>query len=83
MICFLQAARAETTDGIVEMQDKLITSIHNKADKRYEALLRKAEEARTRAVEVLEGIGTLVLDDSILDNDLRKHIFALDSRNTP
>jgi len=77
VICFLQAARAETTDGIVEMQDKLITSIHNKADKRYEALLRKAEEARTRAVEVLEGIGTLVLDDSIPDNDLRKHIFAL------
>jgi hypothetical protein len=61
VICFLQAARAETTDGIVEMQDKLITSIHNKADKRYEALLRTAEEARSRAVEVLEGIGTLVL----------------------
>jgi TnpA family transposase len=77
VICFLQAARAETTDGIVEMQDKLITSIHNKADKRYEALLRTAEEARTRAVEVLEGIGTLVLDDSIPDGKLRKRIFAL------
>jgi hypothetical protein len=77
VICFLQAARAETTDGIVEMQDKLITSIHNKADKRYEALLRTAEEARTRAVEVLEGIGTLVLDDSIPDGKLRNHIFAL------
>jgi TnpA family transposase len=59
------------------MQDKLISSIHNKADKRYEALLRTAEEARTRAVEVLEGIGTLVLDDSIPDRNLRKHIFAL------
>ncbi len=31
---------AEMTDGIVEMQDKLITSIHNKARKRYEELLR-------------------------------------------
>lgn len=59
------------------MQDKLITSIHNKADKRYEALLRTAEEARTRGVEVLEGIGTLVLDDSIPDRNLRKDIFAL------
>ena len=77
VICFLQAARAEMTDGIVEMQDKLITSIHNKARKRYEELLRATEEARTRAVEVLEGMGTLVLDDSIPDNNLRKHIFDL------
>ena len=63
VICFLQAARAETTDAIIEMQDKLITSIHNKARKRYDGLLRTAEEARSRAVEVVEELGTLVLDD--------------------
>jgi hypothetical protein len=60
VICFLQAARAEMTDGIVEMQDKLITSIHNKARKRYEDLLSATEEARSRAVEVLEEMGTVV-----------------------
>jgi TnpA family transposase len=77
VICFLQAARAEMTDGIIEMQDKLITSIHNKARKRYEELLWATEEARTRAVEVLERMGTLVLDDSIPDDKLRKYIFNL------
>ena len=77
VICFLQAARAETTDAIIEMQDKLITSIHNKARKRYDGLLRAAEEARSRAVEVVEELGTLVLDDSIPDDQLRKQIFAL------
>jgi hypothetical protein len=77
VICFMHAARAEMTDGIVEMQDKLITSIHNKARKRYEELLRATEEARTRAVEVLEGIGSLVLDNSIEDSSLRERIFAL------
>lgn len=77
VICFLQAARAEITDGIVEMQDKLITAVHNKARKRYEELLQATEEARMRAVEVLEGVGTLVLDDSIPDDRLRKHIFDL------
>ena len=77
VICFLQAARAETTDAIIEMQDKLITSIHNKARKRYDGLLRTAEEARSRAVEVVEELGTLVLDDSIPDDQLRKQIFAL------
>jgi Domain of unknown function (DUF4158) len=77
VICFLHAARAEMTDSIIEMQDKLITSIHNKARKRYDDVLRATEEARSRAVEVLEGMGTLVLNDSIPDHELRKHIFAL------
>jgi hypothetical protein len=77
VICFLQAARAEMTDGIVEMQDKLITSIHNKARKRYEDLLRATEEARSRAVEVLEELGTVVLDDSIPDHEVRQSIFKL------
>jgi TnpA family transposase len=77
VICFLQAARAEMTDGIVEMQDKLITSVHNKARKRYEELLRATEEARSRAVEVLEELGTVVLDNSIPDHEVRQAIFKL------
>ena len=75
IICFLQAARAEMTDGIVEMQDKLITAIHNKARKRHEELLRATEEARTRAVEVLETMGTIVLDPSVPDGELRNWLF--------
>src|SRR6516164_7048051 len=60
-LCFLHAARAETTDAIVEMQDKLITAVHSKARQRYEDLLRATEEARSRAVEILEELGTVVL----------------------
>jgi hypothetical protein len=76
VLCLLQAARADTTDAIIEMQDKLITGVHNKARERYEDLLRATEEARTRAVEVLEEVGSLVLDDSISDRALRQAIFA-------
>ena len=76
VLCFLQAARAETTDGIIEMQDKLITGVHNKARHRYEELLRATEEARTRAVEVLEEMGSLVLDEAVSDAGLRHAIFA-------
>ena len=77
VLCFLHAARAEITDSIIEMQDKLITSIHNKARKRYDDVLRATEETRSRAVEVLEGMGTLVLNDAIPDHEVRKCIFAL------
>ena len=60
----------------VEMQDKLITAVHSKARQRYEDLLRATEEARSRAVEILEELGTVVLDDSIPDSELRTAIFA-------
>jgi hypothetical protein len=62
VLCFLHAARAEATDAIVEIQDKLITAVHSKARQRYEDLLRATEEARSRAVEILEELGTVVLD---------------------
>jgi hypothetical protein len=77
VLCVLHAARAEITDSIIEMPDKLITSSHNKARKRYDDMLRATEETRSRAVEVLEGMGTLVLNDAIPDHALRKPIFAL------
>ena len=76
VLCFLQAARAETTDAVIEMQDKLITGVHNKARLRYDDLLRATEEARSRAVEVLEELGMIVLDESIPDSELRGEIFA-------
>jgi hypothetical protein len=70
LVCFLQAALAETTDAIVEAQDKLITTVHAKAKKRREELLRAGEEARQRAVEVVEVMGELVLDDALPDVQL-------------
>ena len=66
----------ETADAVVEVQDKLITSVHSKAKKRRDALLRASEEAKRRAVEVLEVMGELVLDDAIPDVELRSEIFG-------
>ncbi|MDQ6673129.1 MAG: DUF4158 domain-containing protein [Chloroflexota bacterium] len=40
LVCFLQAALAETTDAVVEAQDKLITTVHGKAKKRRDESLR-------------------------------------------
>lgn len=76
LLCLLQAALAETADAVVEVQDKLITSIHAKAKKRREALLRASEEARRRAVEVVEVVGGLVLDAAVPDGQLRAEIFG-------
>jgi hypothetical protein len=74
LVCFLQAALAETTDAVVEAQDKLITTVHSKAKKRRDELLRAGEGAKRRAVEVLEVVGEMVLDESIPDAQLRNEI---------
>jgi TnpA family transposase/DNA-binding MarR family transcriptional regulator len=75
VLCFLEAALAETIDAIVEMQDKLITRTHNRAKDEREALLRTTEQARGRAVAVLENLGSLVLDPAIPSDQLRERIF--------
>jgi hypothetical protein len=76
VLCFLRAALVSTTDAVVEMQDKLITGVHNKARQRWEKILRATQEARRRVVEALEEVGSLVLDESIPDAELRRDIFA-------
>jgi hypothetical protein len=61
-----------TADASVEVRDRLITSIHSTARKRRDDLPRASEEAKRRAVEVLEAMGELALDTSIPDAQLRK-----------
>jgi hypothetical protein len=76
VVCFLQAARAEITDAIIEMQDKIITRLHNKAKHKRQEALSEMEQARTQAVAALETIGAVILDESITEDCLRKSIFA-------
>lgn len=76
VLVFLQAALAETLDAIIEMQDKLITRVHNHARLRRETILQASEQARTRAVIMLEGIGSMVLDEAIPDDQLRMRIYS-------
>lgn len=74
LLCFLSMATAVTTDAVVDALDKVMNDIHNKARKRRQQLLRASEEVRSRAVEVLEVIGTLTLDEAIPDPRLRAEI---------
>ena len=76
LVCTLEAAVAETTDALVEMQDKLITRVHNRARKHRADLLHVTAAAKARAVSVLEDLGTLVLDEpGVPDAELRARIY--------
>ena len=80
LLCFVRMARAEITDSIVEMQDKLITRQHMKARQRRNQLLQSTQQARTQAIEAFETVGTLVADENVPDGQLRPRIFAPLSR---
>ena len=76
LVCALEAALAEATDALVEMQDKLITRVHNRARRHRAALLHATDAAKARAVSVLEDLGALVLDEvGVPDAELRGRIF--------
>jgi hypothetical protein len=69
-------ARKRAYENLVGGLEHETIAVHSKARQRYEDLLRAIEEARSRAVEILEELGTVVLDDSIPDSELRTAIFA-------
>lgn len=73
---FLHSALTETIDAIVDMHDRLITRYQNQAKEKKEALLRAAEKARTEAIEAFEDLGTIILDEDIVDVDVRKKVFS-------
>ncbi len=77
LLCTVEAAFAEAADALVEMQDKLITRVHNRARKHRADLLHATDAAKARAVSVLEDIGGLVLDEpGVPDAELRARIYA-------
>ena len=77
LLCTLEAAFAEAADALVEMQDKLITRVHNRARKHRADLLHATDAAKARAVSVLEDLGGLVLDEpGVPDAELRARIYA-------
>jgi len=77
LVCTLEAAFAEAADAIVEMQDKLITRVHNRARKHRADLLHATDAAKARAMSVLEDLGGLVLDEpNVPDAELRARIYA-------
>ena len=77
LLCTVEAAFAEAADALVEMQDKLITRVHNRARKHRADLLHATDAAKARVVSVLEDLGGLVLDEpGVPDAELRARIYA-------
>lgn len=82
LVAFLAAILTETTDAIVDTNERLNLHYHSKAKEKKESLIREEEEARTLAIEAFLDVGTVVIDDIIKDKNVRQEIFKLRSKES-
>jgi TnpA family transposase len=75
LVCFLWQVYRDTIDYLVDMHDKLMTGVHNRAQEDIDEELRKRRQLIRSALATYRTVGNMVLDSSIEDHDLRRTLF--------
>ena len=75
LVCFLWQVYRDTIDYLVDMHDKLMTGVHNRAQEDIDEELRKRRQMIRSALATYRTVGNTVLDSSIDDRDLRQTLF--------
>ena len=75
LTCFLHQSYADTIDFLIEMHDKLMTSVHNRAEGEIAKEMKRRRKAINRSLATFHTIGTVILDDSVDDKQLRQMLF--------
>lgn len=75
LVCFLWQVYRDTIDYLVDMHDKLMTGVHNRAQEDIDEELRKRRQLIRSALATYRTVGNMVLDSSTEDRDLRRTLF--------
>jgi hypothetical protein len=82
LVCFLHQLYADTIDFLIEMHDKLMTSVYTRAENNIAKEMNRRRRAINRSLTTFRTLGTAVLDDSIEDSQLRCILFQLVDRDS-
>lgn len=77
LICFLCQSYRETVDYLADTYFKLITRIYNKAGRQQDKANKKQSKKNRASLVMFDTVSGIVLNSSIPDIDVRKHIFRL------
>jgi TnpA family transposase len=77
LICFLRQTSLETADYMVDMHCKLMTAVYARSENKIDLEIQKRRKSIRKALATLKAIGIVVLDDKIIDADLRNKIFEV------
>jgi TnpA family transposase len=75
LVCFLHQLYADTIDFLIEMHDKLMTGVYTRAENNIAKEMNRRRRAINRSLATFHTLGTIVLDDSIDDGQLRRILF--------
>lgn len=75
LVCFLRQLYADTIDFLIEMHDKLMTGVYSRAENQIAKEMNRRRRAINRSLTTFRTLGTIVLDDSIDDRQLRRILF--------
>jgi len=75
LVCFLRQTYHSTIDHVVDMQHKLLTTIHKRAKQTVDAENRKRRQKLNRALHSFTTLSQILLDDEIADDQLRETAF--------
>ena len=81
LTCFLHQSYADTIDFLIEMHDKLMTSVHNRAEGEIAKELKRRRKAINRSLTTFHTIGSVILDDAVDDRHLRQILFQQIDKN--
>lgn len=75
--CFLWQTYRDTIDYIVDMYDKLLNKVYNRAQEDLNASMRQQRQSIQRTLSMFTTIGEVLLDDTISDTCLREALFRI------
>ena len=76
LVCYLHQLHADTIDFLIEMHDKLMTGVYSRAESNIAREMQRRRRAINRSLTTFRTVGTVILDDSIDDAQLRQILFA-------
>ncbi len=76
IVCFLWQTSLDTVDYIIDMHSKLMTRLYTQAEHQIDAEMQKKRKNIKTSLGMLKTIGSILLDKTVLDKDLRAIIFT-------
>jgi hypothetical protein len=71
LVCFLWQVYRDSIDHMVDMHDKLMTGVANRAQAEIDEQSRKRQTLLQRLLRAYRRMGQILLDDSITGNEIR------------
>jgi TnpA family transposase len=75
LLCFLGQTYREAVDQLIDLQDKLVTKLCNRAQGQCDEALRQKRQSVRRSLEMFRRLAAVVLDDAVGAGHVREEIF--------